>query len=197
MPRYPRYNRLIDTRAPRRVISALLGGPRHAEFRVLTPIMHNHGKRFTSLLRLLHNSNCTHTLVSNRRHRLSSSVGLAGRGGRAVRIIISHLVVHSNVQRQLASSVRATLQLSGNIVITSFISLSRGSPGQHRPFSRRETYPGKRRLRLSRVRPHAFSFGTPCKTYPIYSNVNCGLRVSPSLIVTSSSGSLSSNIVRP
>lgn len=190
-PHYPSRSIPLTTRAIDRVISGILSRPRNGHLVLLTPVVGRHGNRRAGALRGLTDRNCVHTHVSNRIYSLSSPPGLRLRGGRAVRIIISHFGIHSSLARHLTRSFRATLRLSNNATMITSVS----SPGTRRLlFSTGFTYPVYN-CDVHRLRPQLFSFGGPTKTYPAYSNLNMRRCFSPSHIVRGPRLSLTNNTV--
>lgn len=188
VPRYPIYNERVSRRAISRVISGVLACSRNAGVRVVTPVIHSEGNRCAGRLSSTHGSNCTHIHVSNDVCSLFRAVGLSGGGGRGVRVIISELIIGSDVHDHLASDVRATARLSGNAIVY-------GVPSNRsRLFSLSCTYP-RRNISVRRVDPHVFSFGGPCNTYGYYSNLNAFVRVSRGLIVPGGGLSVGRNTV--
>ncbi len=179
VPRYPIYNERVGHRSISRVISGVVRLPRNAHVRLLTPVIHNEGNRCIGRLRRTGGSNCIEIEISNSVCRLSRGVGLSGGGGRAVRVIISHLMVGSRVHSELDSSVRITAGLSNNLLNISMVNNRRVL------FSRGCTYPS-RNMSVRRLSPQVFSFGGPFKTYPSYANLNIFGEMSPGLVVPGS-----------
>ncbi len=188
MPRYPIYNGRVGRRAASRVISVIVGLSTNDGVRVLSPTMAGHGNRRIGRLRRTHGRNFTEMHVSSLICSLSRRVGLRGGGGRAVRMIISHLIVGSRVRSELASDVRATIGLSNNLIGISMVNKRRLG------FSRACTY-SRRNVDVPRLAPAVFSFGGPVNTYPRYVNVNIFVGMGPGLLVGSRGGSLLSNTV--
>lgn len=171
IPRYPIYNQIVDRRAISRVISTILGLSRNAGFRMLTPIIHRHGNARRGRLSTTHQNNCSHIHVSNRLCSLSRRVALRGGVGRAIRVIISHLTVHGNVQNHLTSSLRATLTLANNVTRISIVN------NRYVAFDRGFTYP-RRNVSVDSLSPQLFSFGGPLNTYRGYANLNAFVQIS-------------------
>lgn len=188
VPRYPGYKERVGGRAISRVMSDVVSFPREAGVRLLTPIIQNHGKARTGLLRRTGEDKCMHIRVSKGLCRLSRRVDLSGGVGRGVRVIMSHLVIGPKVRGELSSSVRAILSLTRNLLVMSAV--SKGVRGFDRDFS----YPSYN-VDMSRVRPEDFSFGGPFNTYPSYLKLKCGVRFSVSLVVPSESLDVLSNTV--
>lgn len=120
-PRYPRYSHDVSPRAVSRVVSQIVTLPSHAQFRVLTPIIHNGGNARGGLVSDLTSRNFIQIQIGKRVHRLASGVRLSGGRDRRVRIIISHLIGGSNLRRHLTSSLTAYLGQSRKVIIVSVL----------------------------------------------------------------------------
>lgn len=195
-PRYPRYNHIVRHRAASRITSGILTTKRNHHTFILTPIIHKQGNRCAGLFRSLHTRNFDHIHISNRIHSLSSPVSLSGGFGRSVRIIISHVIVHRGSLNHVTRSIRRTATLTRNGIGMCLLP-SHSTPRKARNrllrCSLTLTYPRRKRS-VSSLRPHSFSFGTPCNTYPRYSNLNFGGAISTRTLVRSPSGSVTSKI---
>ncbi len=189
VPRYPGYKGRVGSRSVSRVISTITILPRQAGLRILTPMVENEGNRRGGIIGSTFGGNFTETVVSNRVVRLSNrSARLSGRGGRAVRVIISHLTIGRKVREHLASSIRATLGVTRNVIRVSMVSK------REVIFDAGCTY-SSYNVDVRRLAPEVFSFGAPCNTYPGYVKVNSLAVISPSGIVPSGAGSVGRNTV--
>lgn len=184
-------NRGVIGCARRRVLSLVLGSCGKGHVCVLTPLIHDHGKRCGRLFRRIHGGNCLCMHISNRMHRILPNVGLSHCGGRSIRIIVSGLIIASGSSAHLGGDITATVHRNSKLLVV----LSTRASDIHR-CDGQLVYPIAK-LSCQRPTPRGFSFGSPRKTYPGYGKLKIIDRVSVSGIVPSHRLSVTKNTVTP
>ncbi|HEX7088182.1 MAG TPA: hypothetical protein VF198_17620, partial [Vicinamibacterales bacterium] len=160
VPHCPKCGREIASQSLERIIDLVMTYPSDERINVLAPIVRGRKGEFKKELAAMQARGYTKARIDGQFRSLDDDIRLDRRKNHTIEIVVDRLIVRSGIERRLAESIEAALQLADEIVVIN--SLDEGD----RLFSRRMACVSCG-ISVPEMSPRAFSFNSPhgaCQT---------------------------------
>ncbi len=160
VPHCPKCGREIASQSLERIIDLVMTYPSDERINVLAPIVRGRKGEFKKELAAMQARGYTKARIDGQFRSLDDDIRLDRRKNHTIEIVVDRLIVRSGLERRLAESIEAALQLADEIVVIN--SLDEGD----RLFSRRMACVSCG-ISVPEMSPRAFSFNSPhgaCQT---------------------------------
>jgi excinuclease ABC subunit A len=190
VPHCPRCGREISSQSLDRIVDLVMTYPQDARINVMAPIVRGRKGEFRKELEAMRTRGFSKARIDGEFRALEEDPKLDRRRNHTIEIVVDRLIVRSGIERRLAESVEAALQLAGDIVVIN--SLDEGD----RLFSRRLACVicG---LSVPEMTPRAFSFNSPHGACSECQGLGASWDFDPARLVPDPSKSLADGAIEP
>ena len=190
VPHCPNCGREIASQSLERIVDLVMTYPQDTRINVMAPIVRGRKGEFKKELQALRTRGYTKARVDGQLRSLEDDISLDRRRNHTIEIVIDRLIVRSGIERRLAESVEAALQLADDVVVINSLD------GGDRLFSRKLACVNCG-ISVPEMSPRAFSFNSPHGACSACQGLGATWDFDPQRIVPDESLSLATGAIVP
>ena len=190
VPHCPNCGREIASQSLERIVDLVMTYPQDTRINVMAPIVRGRKGEFKKELQALRTRGYTKARVDGQLRSLEDDISLDRRRNHTIEIVIDRLIVRSGIERRLAESVEAALQLADDVVVINSLD------GGDRLFSRKLACVNCG-ISVPEMSPRAFSFNSPHGACSACQGLGATWDFDPQRIVPDDSLSLAAGAIAP